>query len=103
MFDEDLNFLADIFPGVTPIFRSATVIAQLQAVTAGAGIGVIPYFMAHNQPRLIPVLSEKHIERAYWLQVNPDSRKIARVRTIIEFIVSRVKASEALFMAPPSE
>lgn len=102
LFDEDLNFLVEFFPGVTPLFRSATVIAQLQAVVTGAGIGVIPYFMAHGEERLMPVLPHHSVERAYWLQVNPDSREITRVRTIIDFIVSHVESSRDLFLAPPS-
>jgi DNA-binding transcriptional LysR family regulator len=102
LFDEDLNFLVEFFPGVTPIFRSATVIAQLRAVAAGAGIGVIPYFMTHGEKGLVSVLPDDSIERAYWLQVNPDSREIARVRTLIDFIVEQVKANRDLFLTPPS-
>lgn len=101
LFDEDLNFLVEFFPGVTPLFRSATVIAQLQAVVAGAGIGVIPYFMAYGEERLLPVLPDQSIERAYWLQVNPDSREIARVRATIDCIVAQVASSKDLFLAPP--
>jgi len=91
----------EFYPGVTPIFRTSTVIAQLNAVVAGAGIGVIPFFMAHAEKDLIPVLPEQTIERAYWLQVNPDSRQIARVRITIDFIVDQIRSTEDLFMTIP--
>ena len=101
LFDQDLRFMDEFYPGVTPIFRTSTVIAQLNAVVAGAGIGVIPFFMAHAEKDLIPVLPEQTIERAYWLQVNPDSRQIARVRITIDFIVDQIRSTEDLFMTIP--
>jgi len=101
LFDQDLRFMDEFYPGVTPIFRTSTVIAQLNAVLAGSGIGVIPYFMAHAEKTLVPVLPDKHIERAYWLQVNPDSKQIARVRTTIDFIINEIRSDNNLFLSLP--
>jgi DNA-binding transcriptional LysR family regulator len=101
LFDRELRFMDEIFPGLKTKFRSSTVAAQMNAVAAGMGIGVIPYFMAHGQKRLIPVLPEKSIERGYWLQVNPDSRQLARARTTIDFIVDQIKTDKDLFMSLP--
>lgn len=97
LFDEDLNFLDEFLPGLSANFRTSTVIAQMNAVLAGAGIGVIPYFMARGEKKLIPVLPDLNIERGYWLQVNPDSKEIARVRTTIDFIVDQIHAERDLF------
>jgi DNA-binding transcriptional LysR family regulator len=77
-------------------------LAQLKAVLAGAGIGVVPFFMAHGEKKLISVLPDQSIERDFWLQFNPDSKHIARVRATINFIVNQIKAEEELFLAPPS-
>ena len=101
LFDQDLNFLDEFYPGVKANFRTSTVIAQMNAVIAGSGIGVIPYFMAHGQKELIPVLPDLNIERGYWLQVNPDSKEIARVRTTIDFIVNRIQTDRDLFHSMP--
>jgi len=101
LFDQDLRFMDEFHPGVTPVFRTLTVIAQLNAVVAGAGIGVIPYFMAHVEKDLVPVLPDTHIERAYWLQVNPDSKQIARVRATIDFIVKEIQSDKNLFLSLP--
>ena len=98
LFDQDLNFLDEFHPGASPRFRTSTVIAQMNAVLAGSGIGVIPYFMAHGEKRLMPVLPGLNIERGYWLQVNPDSRQIARVRVTIDFIVAEMAAKQHLFL-----
>lgn len=91
----------ELYPGVTPIFRTSTEIAQLNAVVEGAGIGVIPYFMAHAEKNLIPVLPEQSVERAYCLQVNPDSKQIARVQTTIDLIVEQICSNQDLFLSLP--
>lgn len=99
LFDEDLNLLDEFHPGLEARFRTSTVIAQMNAVLAGSGIGVIPYFMANLEKTLIPVLPDLNIERGYWLQVNPDAKEIARVRATIDFIVSQIRVDSDLFHA----
>ena len=102
LFDQDLRFMDEFYPGLKIKFRTSTVLAQMNAVAAGAGIGVIPYFMAHTEEKLVPVLPDQSIERAYWLQVNPDSKQIARVRTTIDFIASQIKSEKDLFLSLPN-
>jgi len=101
LYDDNLKFMDEVHPGLTPRFRSSTVIAQLHAVIAGAGIGVLPYFMAAPQGALVPVLPEAFVERSFWLQVNPDSRQLARVRATIDFIVARMDGNRELFQSLP--
>ncbi len=101
LYDENLKFLHEFAPGQKARFRSSTVVGQMNAVAAGAGIGVVPYFMAHTEPTLVPVLPELAIERWFWLQVNPDSRQLARVRATIDYIVSQIEQNRELFLSPP--
>jgi DNA-binding transcriptional LysR family regulator len=101
LFDRDLQFMEEITPGLTPQFRSTTVVAQMNAVAAGTGIGVIPYFMAHLEERLLPVLPRQVLERGYWLQVNPESRQLARVRATIDFLVEQIEIEKNLFLTLP--
>ena len=103
LYDENLKFLHEFAPGHRARFRSSTVIGQMNAVVAGAGIGVVPYFMAHSEPTLVPVLPELSIERWFWLQVNPDSRQLARVRATIDYIVSHIEANRELFLSLPEQ
>ena len=98
LFDQDLNFMQEFFPAKTPVFRTSTVLAQMRAVAAGAGIGILPYFLAHGEERLVPVLPDEYIERDYWLQVNSDSRHIARVRRTMDFIAGQIESEKDLFL-----
>lgn len=101
LFDSDLQFMEEIAPGLIPQFRSTTVVAQMNAVAAGVGIGVIPYFMAHQEKRIVPVLPEQIIERGYWMQVNPESRQLARVRATMDFLVEQIELERHLFLTLP--
>lgn len=101
LFDQDLNFMEEIYPGLTASFRTSTVVAQLNGVASGIGIGVIPFFMANAEPRLEPVLPEHSIERSYWMQVSPESRQLARVRTTMDFLISQFASEKHLFLSPP--
>ena len=101
LFDQDLSFWSEVTPGLTTNFRSSTMLAQVNALLAGGGIGAIPYFLAHGQKEVVPVLPEYSIQRGFWLQVNPDSRQLARVRTTIDFIVGQIEADRELFLSLP--
>jgi len=106
LYDQDLNFINEFYPGGRAQFRSSTLIGQKYAILADNGIGVIPYFMAHGEPTLVPVLPNLFAERVFWLQVNPDSRQLARVRATIDFIVNEMEANRPLFMEieyPPGQ
>ena len=101
LYDENLRFLNEFAPGKKARLRSSTVVGQMNAIAAGAGIGVVPYFMAHTEPTLVPVLPDLFAERWFWLQVNPDSRQLARVRTAIDYLVSVIESNKYIFMSSP--
>jgi len=103
LFDRDLGFMQEIFPNLRMHFRSTTVIAQKNAIQAGVGIGVLPYFLVDDWRELVPVLPEISIDRAYWLQVHPNSRELARVRETMNFIIDQVETGADLFLSMPKK
>ncbi|MCU0562084.1 MAG: LysR family transcriptional regulator [Desulfobacterales bacterium] len=101
LYDEELNFINEIVTGLRPRFRSSTIIGQMNAILADSGIGIIPYFMAHSAGTLVSVLPELGIDRTFWIQFNPDSRRIARVRATIDFIVAEMESSTSVLARLP--
>jgi len=101
LYDQNLKFLEEFSPGLRTNFRSSTITAQMNAVTAGAGIAVLPYFMAHTEAALVPVLPDEYIERELWLQVNPDAKQLTRVRTTMDFIIDQIISAKNLFLLLP--
>lgn len=101
LFDNELRFLEDFNPALQTRFKSSTVIGQARAVASGAGIGVIPYFIARQEQGLIHILPEIRFDRSFWLQVNPDTRQLARVRAAIDHISARMEELHDDFLSPP--
>lgn len=99
IFTPELDYLDEVAKGLRAQVQSSSVLAQMNAVVGGAGIGVIHHFMAQGEPRLVPVLPDTvSITRSFWLLVHADLKDVARVRAIVDFVVREAKASRALLM-----
>jgi DNA-binding transcriptional LysR family regulator len=99
IFMPELDYLDEVSKGLRPRLQSSNLLAQMEAALAGAGICVLPHFMAVREPRLVPVLSATvAIIRSFWLIVHADLKEVARIRATVDFIVREVKAARSLFM-----
>ena len=78
--------------------QSSNLIAQLQATLAGAGLCVLPDFIAARRSGLRRVLPEAvHLDRSLWLVTHADLKPLARIRAVTAMIVEAVKADRAMF------
>ncbi len=94
----ELNYLDEIHEDLHPGFTSSTMIVQLEAVRAGAGVGVLPRFLAAAHPELVCVLPETvRLKRTFWLSVHADLHRLARIRIICDFIARQIREAAALF------
>jgi len=98
LFTPELDYLPQVSSRISAKFRSANLIAQLNATIAGFGIAVLPHFMATAHPELIPVLPrEVSISRTFWLLMHADSKDLARIRAVADYIYETVESERALF------
>ena len=82
-----------------PRLRSSNLIAQMKAAVSGAGICMLPAFIAGNHAELRPVLAQEIVaRRAFWLTVHADLRDLARVRETANFIEEAVRAARDQFL-----
>lgn len=97
LYTDELDFNTALHPDLRVTYRAATVQAQLDAVRGGAGLGVLPCYMAQGQG-LTPLLSDQiGFRRAYWLLIPQDIRDLARIRLAADFIVGAVRGQAARF------
>jgi DNA-binding transcriptional LysR family regulator len=95
----ELEFLQEISKSIVPRIRSSTLIAQWQATTTGAGLGVLPCFIAESDERLVRILAhEVAIKRSLWMIVHSDMRDTARVQVTCEFIANEIRHSRNRFL-----
>ncbi|MDR3723742.1 MAG: LysR family transcriptional regulator [Terracidiphilus sp.] len=94
----ELNYLDQIHPSLKPAFSSSTAIVQMQAISAGAGVGVLPVFLARTNPELECVLEEQVcIRRTFWLSTHADLHRLTRVRLLCDFIAQQIQGEAEQF------
>ncbi|MBP7670563.1 LysR family transcriptional regulator [Ferrovibrio sp. MS7] len=99
IFSPELDYLPLISAGLKARIRSSNLIAQLNATAAGAGICVLPCFMAAGNPELVRVLPEQvSLTRTFWLITHADLHDVAWVKAAGDIIAEMVQAERGLFM-----
>jgi DNA-binding transcriptional LysR family regulator len=72
-----------------PVFRSTSLITQLQAIRCGWGIGITSVFIAAEIGGLERVLPEIGHSLEVWLVTHPGLRRSARIRAVYDFLAER--------------
>jgi DNA-binding transcriptional LysR family regulator len=94
----ELDFLQHVAPGGTTSVESSNLVAQLRATLAGAGLCVLPAFLAEEEAGLVRVLpAEISLTRSLWLTVHQDLAELARVRAAVRFIKEEVERARGVF------
>jgi DNA-binding transcriptional LysR family regulator len=94
----ELDFLQHVAPGGATSMESSNLVAQLRATLAGAGLCVLPAFLAAEEAGLVRVLAgEVSLTRSLWLTVHEDLAGLARVKAVIAYLKEAVEQAEGLF------
>jgi DNA-binding transcriptional LysR family regulator len=91
-----LNYATEFLRGWRSRIELTSAIGQVEAVRAGAGIGVLHDYLARH-PGLVRVLPELSAVRSYWLAIHEALRDVARVRAAADFVIDAVREAQADF------
>lgn len=80
-----------------PRFAVSSALGQVEAVSSGAGIGILHSFIASTRAELVPVLSDIDIRRAYYTVYHESMRSLRRIETVVRFIQSLVERERGKF------
>lgn len=97
----ELRYLDEIHGGLKAGIRSPSIIAQQTLVASGAGLGVLPCFMARADPHLMRVLPQCRINRSFWFVTHQDIRKLPRVALFRHWLDETVRRMEGVLNALP--
>ena len=94
----ELDFLQHVAPDGSTSLESSNLVAQLKATLAGAGLCVLPAFLAEEESGLVRVLPEEvSLTRSLYLIVHQDLSELARVKAVVRFIRDEVEKAKAIF------
>ena len=91
IYSSQLRYFDDLLPGLSPHLCSPSIIAQLEMVRAGAGLGILPAFMANQHPSLVRLLPDQmNVLRSFWLATHEDVAALMRTRALSDFLTQRL-------------
>lgn len=78
--------------------RGESIVAVLNAASAGIGLALVPCFLASTAANLRRVVPQVLTSRETWLVYHRDVARLARVRLAIDFIAEIVSTDRALLL-----
>ncbi len=103
LYAPELDYLGEIEPGLRAGIRSSSILAQRRMIAGGAGVGVLPCFLAAGDPALVRVRRDQTIARAFWLALHRDIAPQPRIRAFIDWLDAEVQAARTLFVPEPGK
>lgn len=89
IYSNQLRYFDEYLPGRTPDLCSTSINAQLQMTKAGAGLCILPIFMANKHGDLTRVLPKSiNVKRNFWLAVHEDVASLTRNRLMSDFLAN---------------
>lgn len=99
IYSSELQYLSKVCRAPRVVFRSTSIVAQQKAAAAGAGMAVLPCFMASTDPELRVVLPQDfELVLPYWIMTRRELLQLARVRAAWDFLKAVVKNNHHVFM-----
>ncbi len=98
LYAPELDYLGEIEPGLRANVRSSSILAQRRMIAGGAGVGVLPCFLAAGDPALVRVRPDQAIARAFWLALHRDVAPQPRIRAFIDWLDAEVRDNRGLLV-----
>lgn len=92
---QPVQWLHDVLVPENVVFRSTSMAAQQNAIAAGRGIGLLPFFSAKKDARLVRLMADVVVTRSLFLSVHEDIEYMGRVRMLLRFLQEIFKADRA--------
>jgi molybdate transport repressor ModE-like protein len=94
-----LDYTADLAKLMPRHYECGSVIAQMEAVRAGEGVGILHDYAAAGYKDLVRILPEMQFNRTYWLMSHPDTHDTRRVAEVYRGIVQSVDERRREFVS----
>lgn len=94
-----LKFIEETALSQLSALRSTSINAQYQMLINGAGVGILPKFMAETQPGLVRLIeNDIHIRRTFWLATHKETHSQARFQVFTHWLQENIKRYQFRFV-----
>lgn len=93
-----LHYLDDFLPSQRMRISSSGMLAQVAAIRAGLGIGVLAHYLVPGHPLVALLPEEANWRRTFWLATHADWYRLRRVRAVWDFVRRVVEGEPRLFL-----
>lgn len=99
LYSRELHYLDEIGRPGQVALRSTSILAQQNAVLAGAGLAILPSFNARREPGLVEVLAgEIEFVRTFWMLMPAENKDLARMRACWDYLREMAEGNRDLLM-----
>jgi molybdate transport repressor ModE-like protein len=99
VYSRALDYSATLGRLMSRRYECGSVVAQMEAVRNGHGLGILHDYAARRYPELKKLLPEFRFVRSYWLTSHPDTHETRRVQEVYRFIANSVRGATSHFLA----
>lgn len=93
----ELDYTSEVLRDWTSAIEVSGSLGQLEAVQAGAGIGILHRFMANAREDLVAILPDTTIARSYWTVWHESLKDSAKVGVVVRYLEEIVGADRSIF------
>ena len=98
VYSRALDYAAELGKRMRRHYGCGSVVAQMEAVRAGHGIGILHDYAAVQYPELRRLLPALRFTRTYWLMSHPDTHGTRRVAEVYAHITEAVRTAKGSFV-----
>jgi molybdate transport repressor ModE-like protein len=98
VYSRALDYAAELGKRMKRHYECGSVVAQMEAVRAGHGIGILHDYAALQYPELVRLLPNLRFKRTYWLMSHPDTHDTRRVAEVYAHIIQAVQQAKDQFV-----
>lgn len=99
LFSKELQILDELHRPAHFALRSTSILAQYEATRAGAGLAVLPAFVAAQDASLQPVLPDvARFTRSFWMSMPLDNKQVVRMQATWDFLRKTVQGQQSHLM-----
>ena len=98
VYSRALDYAVELGKRMKRHYECGSVVAQMEAVRAGHGIGILHDYAALQHPELKRLLPSLRFTRTYWLMSHPDTHDTRRVAEVYAHITEAVRRAKSSFV-----